>query len=231
VAEQPDAAREGQRGAARDARRGTAGGDRRGAAGEGGAGSREAGAQRADARRNRARILAVAIDAFAREGLGVSVQEIARRAAVSTGTVSRHFPAKDDLYAAIVLDRAESLVATARALAASEPPGPAFYRFIDVMAMEGARNRAIGDALAGAGFDIQAAAGRADQDLMAMWQSLLAGAQAAREVRADLTVDDVKVLVMSCCKAGNGPDANQADTRRLLSVVAAGLRPEERSAT
>jgi len=188
------------------------------------------GAQRADARRNRARILDVAIDAFAREGLGVSVQEIARRAGVGTGTVSRHFPAKDDLYAAIVLDRAESLVTTGRALAASQPPGPAFYEFIDVIAVEGARNRAIGDALGGAGFDIKAAAGRADQDLMGIWQSLLAGAQAAGEVRADLTLDDVKTLVMSCCKTGDDPDANQAAARRLLSVVAAGLRPEQPSA-
>jgi AcrR family transcriptional regulator len=185
--------------------------------------------QRADARRNRARILAVAIDAFAREGLGVPVQEIARRAGVSTGTVSRHFPAKSDLFAAIVLDRAESLVAAASTLAASQPPGPAFYQFIDVMAVEGARNRAIGDALAGAGFDIQAAAGRAEQDLMGMWQSLLAGAQAVGEVRADLTVDDVKVLVMGCCKASSDPAAAQAATRRLLSVVAAGLRPEQPS--
>jgi AcrR family transcriptional regulator len=183
------------------------------------------GVQRADARRNRARLHTVAIDAFAREGLGVSIQEIARRAGVSTGTVSRHFPAKDDLYAAIVLDRAESLVATARTLAETQPPGAAFYSFIEVMAVEGARNRGIGDALAGAGFDIQAAAGRADQDLMGMWSSLLASAQAAGEVRADITVDDVKTLVMGCCKASKDPDASQAAARRLLSVVAAGLRP------
>jgi AcrR family transcriptional regulator len=181
--------------------------------------------QRVDARRNRARILAVAIDAFAREGLGVPVQEIARRARVSTGTVSRHFPAKSDLFAAIVLDRAESLVATAKGLAETQPPGAAFYNFIDVMAVEGARNRAIGDALAGAGFDIQAAAGRAEQDLLGMWQSLLASAQAAGEVRADITVDDVKTLVMGCCKASSDPDTAEAAARRLVSVVAAGLRP------
>jgi AcrR family transcriptional regulator len=200
-------------------------GEEDGAAGQGRAGVQGgAGVQRADARRNRARILAVAIDAFAREGLGVSIQEIARRAGVSTGTVSRHFPAKDDLYAAIVLDRAESLVATARALAETQPPGAAFYQFIDVMAVEGARNRGIGDALTGAGFDIQAAAGRADQDLMGMWSSLLASAQAAGEVRADITVDDVKTLVMGCCKASKDPDASQAAARRLVSVVAAGLR-------
>jgi len=206
-------------------------GEEDGAAGQGRAGVQGgAGVQRADARRNRARILAVAIDAFAREGLGVSIQEIARRAGVSTGTVSRHFPAKDDLYAAIVLDRAESLVATARALAETQPPGAAFYQFIDVMAVEGARNRGIGDALTGAGFDIQAAAGRADQDLMGMWSSLLASAQAAGEVRADITVDDVKTLVMGCCKASKDPDASQAAARRLVSVVAAGLRPTPKDA-
>jgi AcrR family transcriptional regulator len=220
VAEEPGAAGQPNAGVERSA------GPQPGAGVERGAGPQPgAGRQRADARRNRARILDVAIDAFAREGLSVPIQEIARRAGVSTGTVSRHFPAKDDLLSAIVLDRAESLVATARTLAASQPPGPAFYQFIEVMAVEGTRNRAIGDALAGAGFDIQAAAGRADQDLMAMWRSLLAGAQAAGEVRADLTVDDVKVLVMGCANARNDPGTREAATRRLVSVVAAGLRP------
>ena len=52
------------------------------------------------------------------------------------------------------------------------------------------------------------------------------GAQAAGEVRADLTVDDIKMLVMGCSKASNAPDAGEAATRRLLSVVAAGLRPD-----
>jgi hypothetical protein len=44
-------------------------------------------------------------------------------------------------------------------------------------------------------------------------------------VRADVTVDDVKALVMGCCKAGSDPDTAQASARRLVSVVAAGLRP------
>jgi AcrR family transcriptional regulator len=181
--------------------------------------------QRADARRNRARILEVAIDAFARDGLAVPVHEVARRAGVSTGTVSRHFPAKDDLFAAIVLDRAERLVATARTLAASQPPGQAFYQFIEVMALEGVRNRAIGDALAGAGFDVQAAAAGADQDLVGMWSRLLASAQAAGQVRADVTVDDVKALVIGICANRHGPDPGNAATRRLLSVITAGLQP------
>lgn len=182
-------------------------------------------AQRADARRNRERILQVAFDAFAGEGLGVSVQEIARRAGVSTGTVSRHFPAKHDLFAAIVLDRAQRLVATARALAATQPPGPAFYQFIEVMALEGVRNRAIADALAGVGFDVQAAAGGADDDLMGAWSALLSTAQAVGQVRADVTIQDVKALVIGCSTARSDTDSGNSATRRLLSVVTAGLRP------
>jgi AcrR family transcriptional regulator len=184
-----------------------------------------AASQRADARRNRARILDVAIDAFAREGLGVSIQEIARRAGVSTGTVSRHFPTKDDLFEAIVLDRVERLVTAARALGGREPPGPAFYQFIEMMALEGTRNRGLADALGGAGFDVQAAAGGADQDLIGSWAALLAAAQAAGEVRADVTIDDVKALVIGCCAVRDADDQGQAAIRRLLSVITAGLRP------
>jgi AcrR family transcriptional regulator len=185
---------------------------------------RGVGGQRADARRNRARILDVAFTAFAREGLGVSIQEIARRAGVSTGTVSRHFPTKDDLFTAIVLDRAERLVATARALGDREPAGTAFYQFIEVMALEGVQNRGMSEALAGAGFDVQAAAAGADQELVGTWNALLTRAQAAGTVRADVTIDDVKALIISCA-VREDPDPSQAAVRRKLSVIKAGLQP------
>jgi AcrR family transcriptional regulator len=194
-----------------------------GAGGQRDGGQRDGG-QRADARRNRARILDVAFTAFAREGLGVSIQAIARRAGVSTGTVSRHFPTKDELFTAIVLDRAERLVATARALGEGEPAGTAFYRFIEVMALEGAQNRGMGEALAGAGFDVQAAAAGADQDLMGAWNGLLTHAQAAGAVRADVTIDDVKAMIIGCAFRDD-PDPGQAAVRRMLSVIKAGLQP------
>jgi len=57
-------------------------------------------AQRADARRNRQLILDAAAALFTEEGLTASIQEVARRAGVSTGTVSRHFPTKEDLFEA-----------------------------------------------------------------------------------------------------------------------------------
>lgn len=65
---------------------------------------------RADAARNRARVLEVAYQTFAEEGLGVPIDEIARRAGVGAGTVYRHFPAKEDLYRAIAEDRMGSVI-------------------------------------------------------------------------------------------------------------------------
>ena len=53
---------------------------------------------RADAARNRARVLEIAYETFAAEGLSVPIDEIARRAGVGAGTVYRHFPTKEDLF-------------------------------------------------------------------------------------------------------------------------------------
>ena len=77
---------------------------------------------RADARRNRERVLRTAQQLFATEGLGVSLDEIARRAGVGPGTVHRHFPAKEALYLAVATDMLEQLVAQAEELAATGDP-------------------------------------------------------------------------------------------------------------
>src|SRR5689334_5325636 len=66
---------------------------------------------RADALRNRAALLAAAEAEFAAHGAEASVAEIARRAGIGKGTVFRHFPTKDDLLAAVVLDRIDGLAA------------------------------------------------------------------------------------------------------------------------
>src|SRR3984885_11301949 len=97
---------------------------------------RPSAALRADARRNRARVLEVAAQVFAAEGLSVPVHEIARRAGVGTGTVSRHFSAKEDLYEAILLSRMEQLARQADALARTEDPGTAFFTFFGTLVRE-----------------------------------------------------------------------------------------------
>ena len=65
---------------------------------------------RADAARNRARVLETAYETFAAEGLSVPIDEIARRAGVGAGTVYRHFPTKEDLFRAVVDSRIRRII-------------------------------------------------------------------------------------------------------------------------
>src|SRR5690242_5580322 len=132
---------------------------------------------RADARRNRERILEVAFAAFAAEGLSVPVAEIGRRAGVGTGTVSRHFPTKESLYEAIVLARVEEIVGEAERLIAVAPAGEAFFRFFAYMVGQATANRGLAEALAGGGFDIDAAAERTGRGLETIELRLLTDAQ------------------------------------------------------
>ena len=64
---------------------------------------------RADAERNRARVLKVAEEVFASEGLAVPIDEIARRAGLGVGTLYRHFPTKETLFEAIVVGRMQEI--------------------------------------------------------------------------------------------------------------------------
>jgi AcrR family transcriptional regulator len=177
---------------------------------------------RSDARRNRERVIAAAVDAFAAEGLGVPVHEIARRAGVGTGTVSRHFPTKQALYEAIVLDRVSQLVMHARTVAETREPGDAFFAFFGYMVTEGATNQGLAQALAGAGFDAEAAASGADDDVMAALRDLLVRAQQAGQVRDDVDVADVKALIVACLAR---PDTDPDARTRMISITTAGLRP------
>jgi AcrR family transcriptional regulator len=185
---------------------------------------RPARALRADAQRNRARVLEVAAEVFATEGLSVPVHEIARRAGVGTGTVSRHFRTKEELFAAILLDRVRWLVGEADALADIQDPGAAFFRFFAVVVQEGARHRGLAEALAGAGYDVETAAAHEGYDVSGRLRAMLVQAQAAGAVRADITYPDVKAL-MAGCLAGGG---DEAALQRLVTVVCEGLRASER---
>lgn len=178
---------------------------------------------RADARRNRARVLEVAAEAFATDGLSVPVHEIARRAGVGTGTVSRHFPTKQDLFAAILLHRMEQLTAQADALAAGEDPGSAFFTFFAVLVHEGAAHKGLAEALAGAGYDLETTAAHAGYDLPGRLRGLLARAQQAGAVRTDVDYADVKALLEGClARQGSNTDPTALDP--IIAVVCEGLR-------
>ena len=85
---------------------------------------------RADAQRNRDKVLRAAQEAFAASGYGVPLDEIAAMAGVGPGTVYRHFPSKEELFEAVVTARLRDLIAAARGLADDPDPGPAFFAFL-----------------------------------------------------------------------------------------------------
>jgi len=106
---------------------------------------------RADAARNREKVLSAAREAFAESGYGVPLDEIAARAGVGPGTVYRHFPAKEALFEAVVTVRVQDLVADARARADASDPGRAFFGFLARITAESAAKRDLPDAISIAG--------------------------------------------------------------------------------
>jgi AcrR family transcriptional regulator len=177
--------------------------------------------QRADGRRNRARVLEEAFAAFAAHGAAVPVREIARRAGVSTGTVTRHFPTKEALFRAVAVHRIEDLVRCAEDITAREHPATAFFTFFAFLVRQSAADHAVGDALTGAGFDLQTAASTAIRDFGTATSGLLTRAQQAGAVRNDVVTADIKAIIAGCIARDDDGTAQQ----RMIEIACDGLRP------
>jgi AcrR family transcriptional regulator len=177
---------------------------------------------RADARRNRAQILQAAETAFAEEGVGVPIDEIAQRACVGVGTVYRHFPTKEALFEAVIVTRMQALAEEAKALSDAEDPADALFGFLTRLATQACSKRDLVDALSGAGIEIKEASKAFKDDLESAMSVLLQRAQAAGDVRTDIQLEDIFGLVMGTCTLQHHePACNQ---ERMLSVVCDGLR-------
>ncbi|MDP7737770.1 TetR/AcrR family transcriptional regulator [Mycobacterium paragordonae] len=177
---------------------------------------------RADAARNRARVLDIAYQTFAAEGLSVPIDEIARRAGVGAGTVYRHFPTKDALFQAVIADRMHHMIDEGRALLKSEDPGQALFTFLRSMVLQwGAADRGLVEALAGIGIDVNKAVPLAEEEFLDMLAELLHAAQQAGTARTDVGVPEVKTLLVGC-QAMQGYNADLAD--RVTEVALDGLR-------
>jgi AcrR family transcriptional regulator len=180
---------------------------------------------RADAQRNRDKVLRAARDAFAARGYGVPLDEIAALAGVGPGTVYRHFPSKEELFEAVVTARLRDLVDGARGLASDPDPGQAFFGFLGRFRQELAAKRDLPDAIA--------VPGSLQDDLRAAIDVLLRRAQQAGAVRADITTPDLMTLLKGLLAAINGRPPGPGDTvlaDRLLTVVFDGLRPRDGAA-
>ena len=179
---------------------------------------------RADARRNRELILAAADKAFAEEGLGVPVDEIARRAGVGAGTMYRHFPTKEALFEAVLVAHFDQITERARGLAEREDPDQALFEFMTCIGEEAASKRNLIEALAGAGVDIHQTAPESKRAVEEAFRHLLSRAQIAGSIRSDVTIDDLFGLIMGSCAMSNpAADASQA---RMLAIVYDGLRAQ-----
>jgi AcrR family transcriptional regulator len=177
---------------------------------------------RADAARNRDRVLKTAYEAFAGEGIAIPLDEIARRAGVGAGTVYRHFPTKDALFRAVIADRLDHIVGEGRGMLDGPDADEALFAFLRSIVLRwGAEDRGLVDALANAGFD-WGSAPDAEAEFLALLGDLLAAAQEAGTVRAEVTVPEVKALVVGL-QAMQGYDEGVAD--RVTEVVLDGLRP------
>lgn len=175
---------------------------------------------RADAQRNRDRVLEVAQAVFSAEGLDVPIGDIARRAGLGVGTLYRHFPTKQALCAAIVHDRMSRLADQATELADAKDPGAAFFEYIDLLAVEIHRKRYLGEAITG--IDMHEIMASVKTRLRAASTRLLERAQRAGAVRTELEYDDILALVSATLPSPNRPPGSPA---RILAVVRDGLRP------
>jgi AcrR family transcriptional regulator len=178
---------------------------------------------RADAMRNRQRILEAAEATFAREGLAVPVDAVAAAAGVGVGTLYRHFPTKEALFEAIVVSRLGELIEAVKA-GASADPGEAFFAFLDRMADEVRLKHDLFDALSAAGIDFKSRCGELADELESGIDNLRQRAVDAGALRGDVTTPEVMGLVVGACVASRRPDMQKLGCQQMLQVVYDGLR-------
>ena len=179
--------------------------------------------QRADARRNRERVLAAAAELFAEEGCKVQIEQVAHRAGVGVGTVCRNFPTKVDLVDAVVTQGCQLLLDDARAALEEPDAGAALRRFFVRMADFQATHRALAEEMSAA---IPASAVPVKQALHEAVADLMEKAQAAGGIRSDIGAGDVTMLLSAISHATSltgDPELRE----RYISIVLDGLRPHD----
>jgi AcrR family transcriptional regulator len=179
---------------------------------------------RRDAQRNRDLIVAAARDAFAAEGLGVSVEEIARRAGVGMGTLYRRFASKEDLIDAVLVDAFEQYADAAEAAIAEADAWDGFCSFLERALSLHAENRGLKDLIA------THEHGRARADAIRARvrpavTHLIERAQAQGALRADFTVEDIPLVLWSGSRVIEATSAIAPELwRRNLGLMLDGLR-------
>ena len=178
---------------------------------------------RADARRNRARILAVAETVFAEKGPSASTEEVAERAGVAIGTIFRHFPTKQELLQAIMKDVLSRLTEQAASLAVDGDPGSALFTFFTDLVAQAAEKKTVVELLTESGVGLSMA--DAVRPLQQQIAALLHRSQEAGAVREDVRLDEVMALLGATCQGALQGGWDHDLRERTLAIVFTGLRP------
>ena len=178
--------------------------------------------RRADARRNRERVLAAAEELFAEHGLKVQMADVAQRAGVGVGTVCRNFPTKDDLIGALLDDMLAPLAAASEAALADPDPASGLRSYVEAMADLQARSRGLAEQMSAHverdGIDVKLV-------LRRNVAAILQRAQAAGAVRDDIGPADLALLFCGIAQSAMvAGDVGATQRRRYLTIVLDGLR-------
>jgi len=144
---------------------------------------------------------------------------------VGVGTVFRHFPTKEALVEAILLDRLAMFAEEAESLSSAADPGAALLALFTRMVEQAAVKKTYADALADAGLDARIAMSHVGQRMRDAMGALLTRAQRAGAVRDDIGVTELIALVVGASRAAEHAGWDRDVQTRTLAVVFAGLRP------
>jgi AcrR family transcriptional regulator len=179
---------------------------------------------RADAQRNRERILEVAKQVFTRRGAEASMDEIAKRAKIGPGTLYRHFPSRDDLLAAVYISEVEKLAEAQRKFSAELPPVEAMRAwmlvFIDYIAAKKIIAPAL-NAMAGGPSRVFQQTNRLMEEAA---NALASRAVASGDLRPDVDPMDMLRAIYGISSAGSTDDW-PVKARRFVDILIQGSRP------
>jgi AcrR family transcriptional regulator len=178
---------------------------------------------RADARRNRERVIAAAREVFGEQGRDAQMDDVARRAAVGVGTVYRHFPTKEALLEALAVDAFERITARARECLDIADPWEALTCALWAGAEILSADRALSEVMADIpgpvpiGLTMQ-------RELNDSMTTLLERAKASGDLRPDVVLDDIPMVMCGVGAATRKTHMCPGAWRRHVAIVLDGLR-------
>jgi AcrR family transcriptional regulator len=179
---------------------------------------------RADAQRNRERILEIAKEAFTRSGANISLDDVAKRVGIGAGTLYRHFPTREALLHEVYRTEIEKLAAAEREFAKTLPPIEALRAwmllFVDYIATKQIIAPAL-NTLVGEDCKVFEASGA---QIIRAINSLVKRAIKKGDIRADLDPLDLLRALIGVSNVASAPDWPQS-ARRLVQILISGSRP------